>query len=295
MHQEEGVALSHSSSWGVEPRMEELPSSSSSFRSLVSKGNAAYAMSDASLPPPPTSGSAGCSEPPPSGDDASEPSCPWRGDPGGLSRGHLHRRAHRVCASGSIGPAGATDGALSCSAPVTSLQGTQIKSPHHQQGEEGLEDGNHRLRPPAAPDINLGQGSGVCPNLLLLLLHPSDPLTGQMLPLPRHQIPCPALLQGGQRNGTEKPPLKQKNNPALVHPSFWPLISPLPRRQRGNPPQESRDSPISLLLKGKNSPGRPSAARTSPRPPVPGWSGCQRGARALPRAAPRTFPARPRS
>lgn len=42
---------------GVEKRMEELPSSSSSFRSLVSKGNAAYAMSDASLPPPPTSGS----------------------------------------------------------------------------------------------------------------------------------------------------------------------------------------------------------------------------------------------
>lgn len=72
--------------WGVEKRMEELPSSSSSFRSLVSKGNAAYAMSDASLPPPPTSGSAGCS---PShlraGDDASETSDPWRGDPRGLS------------------------------------------------------------------------------------------------------------------------------------------------------------------------------------------------------------------
>lgn len=70
---------------GVEKRMEELPSSSSSFRSLVSKGNAAYAMSDASLPPPPTSGSAGCSEPPPSGDDASKTSGPWRGDPRGLS------------------------------------------------------------------------------------------------------------------------------------------------------------------------------------------------------------------
>lgn len=85
MHQEEGVSLPHFSSWGVEQRMEELPSSSSSFRSLVSKGNAAYAMSDASLPPPPTSGSAGCSEPPPSGDDASETSGPRRGDPRGLS------------------------------------------------------------------------------------------------------------------------------------------------------------------------------------------------------------------
>lgn len=85
IHQEEGVPLPHSSSWGVEKRMEELPSSSSSFHSLVSKGNAAYAMSDASLPPPPTSGSAGCSEPPPSGDDASKTSDPWRGDPRGLS------------------------------------------------------------------------------------------------------------------------------------------------------------------------------------------------------------------
>lgn len=191
-----------------------FPCSSSSSRSPVSKGNAAYAMSAASLPPPPTSGSAGCSEPPPS---ATDTSCPRRGDPRGLSS----LPPALPSSPGSISPAGATEGglkgALSCPAAVTSLQGTQIKCPHPpQEGEEGLEDGNHRLRPPAAPDMNLGQGSGVCPNLLLLLLllHPSDTVTGQMLPLPRHQISSPSLLQGGQRNGTEKPPPKPKTTPS---------------------------------------------------------------------------------
>lgn len=51
-----------------------------------------------------------------------------------------------------------------------------------------------------------------------------------MLPLPRHQNPSLALLQGGQRNGTEKPLSKKKRekkkNKPSRYPSCWPLISP---------------------------------------------------------------------
>lgn len=153
-----------------------------------------------------------------------------------------------------VPPTGGLQGALSCSAPVTSLQGTQIKSPHHQQAEEGLEDGNHRLRPPAAPDMNLGQGSGVCPNLLL---HPSDPVTGQMLPLPRHQIPSPALLQGGQRNGTEKPPPKtKKNNPLwFIHHSGLSFHQAIPAQTEGESATGKPRLPHFSAFKGKKQPG----------------------------------------
>lgn len=66
----------------------------------------------------------------------------------------------------------------------------------------------------------------------------------------------------GQKNlPPKKREKKKKTTLPFIHHSGLSLHQAIPMRAEGNPPQERRDPLISLLLKGKNSPARPSVAR----------------------------------